>query len=270
MKVKKLLFPLLIWGVLVVWVSVASALTLEGTSWRVTAVNNGQQAIQSILPDTTITALFKDGKLTGSAGCNNYWAAYKVSGQEIEIGIAASTRMFCSNPPGIMEQEKLFLEALRGVKSYRFSGKRLELLNAGGAMAATLEAEQEAAPGDEEETAAEEKTDSRLLIGQWLVKSIAGHELIPKSWISMDFAADGQLAGHATVNNYFAYWIAVDGSILIGGGGTTMMAGSPEFMEQEATFLHMLSRARRYSVRGNELTITTAEGTQIIARQTEN
>lgn len=270
MKIKKLLFPLLVWGVLVVWVSVASALTLEGTSWRVTAVNNGQQAIQSILPDTTISALFKDGKLTGWAGCNSYWAAYKMSGQKIEVGLTASTRMFCSNPPGIMEQEKLFLEALKEVKSYRFSGRRLELLNEGGTIAVTLEVEQENVLGDEEETAAEEKTDRRLLIGQWLVKSIEGHELIPKSWISMAFDPDGQLAGHATVNNYFAYWIAVDGSILVGGGGTTMMAGSPESMEQEALFLHMLGRARRYSVRGKELTITTAEGTQIIAIQTEN
>lgn len=269
MKVKKLLFPLLVWGVLVVWASVASALTLEGTSWQVTAVDNGYHAIQSLIPDTTITALFKDGKITGSAGCNNYWADYKVSGQEITIGMAASTRMFCSNPPGIMEQEKVFLEALREVKCYRLSGSRLELLDVNGAMMVTMTADQDSAPGDEEETA-EERIDSRLLIGEWLVKSIAGMELVPKSWISMKFDAGGKLAGHATVNNYFAYWIALDGSILVGGGGTTMMAGSPEFMEQEAAFLHMLGRARRYSIRGNALTITTAEGTRIIAIQTEN
>lgn len=267
MKVKKLLFPLLVWGIMVVWVSVASALTLEGVSWRVTAVDNGNHAIQSLIPDTKITAQFKDGKLTGSAGCNNYWAAYEVSGQEIEIGMAAATRMFCSDPPGLMEQEKVFLEALREIKSYRFSGKRLELLNANGAMAVTLETEQEGAAGNQEETSAEAKTDSSLLIGLWFVKSIDGRELIPKSLISMNFDANGQLAGHATVNSYFAYWIAIDGNMLIGGGGTTMMAGNPESMEQEATFLHMLGKARRYSVRGNELTITTADGVQIIAEK---
>lgn len=269
MRVKKLLFPLLIWGVIVVWVGAAAAFaTLEGTSWQVTAVDNGKKAIQTLIPNTMITATFEDGKITGSAGCNRYQAAYSVAGREIKIGMAASTRMYCADPPGIMEQEKFFLDALKEVKSYRTQGGRMELLKADGALALILQADLEAgtAKGDTETAAAEEK-DSRLLIGKWLVTSLTGMELVPKSWISMDFNKDGVITGNATVNNYFIYWIALDGEMLIGGGGATMMAASPEFMEQETAFLHMLGRARRYSIRGNVLTITTADDTQIIAKR---
>jgi heat shock protein HslJ len=66
---------------------------LGGTAWTVTGYNNGKQAVVSVITGTELTADFSaDGKLNGSAGCNNNTATYAVSGKSIQIGPAASTR----------------------------------------------------------------------------------------------------------------------------------------------------------------------------------
>jgi heat shock protein HslJ len=112
---------------------------LGGTSWLVTGSNNGNLAVVSTLIDSKLTANFStDGKLTGSAGCNNYTASYEVSGKNIKIGSVASTRKMCAKPDGVMEQEAQFLQALITASNYRFDGNRLELRTTDNALAVML------------------------------------------------------------------------------------------------------------------------------------
>ena len=71
----------------------AQSSDLGGTSWIVSGYNNGKQAVVSVMTGTELTANFgADGKLTGSAGCNNYTAGYQTDGSKISIGPAATTR----------------------------------------------------------------------------------------------------------------------------------------------------------------------------------
>jgi heat shock protein HslJ len=112
---------------------------LAGTAWQVTGYNNGRQAVVSALADTTLSMAFSaDGKVSGSAGCNNYSAAYTLAGPVLRIGPAATTRKMCGAPPNIMEQEQQFLAALATVASVRQEGGRLELRTASGALAVSL------------------------------------------------------------------------------------------------------------------------------------
>ncbi len=86
---------------------------ISGTSWKLSAFNNGQGAFVTVLEGTEISANFgEDGSLSGSAGCNNYTTQYEVDGSSITIGMAASTMMMCSDPAGIMEQEAQYLASL--------------------------------------------------------------------------------------------------------------------------------------------------------------
>ena len=39
-----------------------------------------------MLPDVEVTALFEDGKVSGSDGCNNYSGAYTVDGTSLTVG----------------------------------------------------------------------------------------------------------------------------------------------------------------------------------------
>ena len=106
---------------------------LTHTEWTLTAYNNGRGGIVTLMADTAITATFneKDG-VVGSAGCNDYRAAYQVNQNMLTIGAPASTRRLCPQPDGIMQQETVFLSLLQDVATYTINGNQLELNNAEG------------------------------------------------------------------------------------------------------------------------------------------
>jgi heat shock protein HslJ len=103
--------------------------SLQGKTWRLTSFTN-ESGSASVLPGTAITAVFgADGKVTGSAGCNNYFAGYQLSGNGIKIGPVGSTLMWCGQPPGVMAQETTYLKLLQGSTTYSTNGTELKLSN---------------------------------------------------------------------------------------------------------------------------------------------
>jgi heat shock protein HslJ len=54
------------------------------------------------------------------------------------FGAISATEMACEDPPGVMEQERLFLEALSEVATYELQGDLLTLRWEDGAAAATF------------------------------------------------------------------------------------------------------------------------------------
>jgi heat shock protein HslJ len=117
---------------------VAQAQSLAGTSWRATGIKNGKGGFASVVGGSNVTVAFgADGRVSGSAGCNQFNAGYDVPGSNLTIKIAVVTRKKCSNP-AVMEQEHAFLMALESVTTLRFEGRRLELRTATGALALAL------------------------------------------------------------------------------------------------------------------------------------
>jgi heat shock protein HslJ len=115
---------------------------LTGTTWKLTSYHDGKSALVSVLAGSEVNALFaEDGKLGGSAGCNNYTTGYEIDGQSLSFGPVATTRKMCAEPEGIMEQESAYLAALERVTAYRIQGDSLELLDAEGGRVATFDAE---------------------------------------------------------------------------------------------------------------------------------
>lgn len=111
---------------------------LAGTSWRVIAFNNGKQAVTSVRNGTTLGIAFAaDGRVSGSAGCNQYVTTYQSSGTALTFGPAGATRRMCADPD-VMEQERLFLQALGTVATSRREGDRLELRTVDDALAVSL------------------------------------------------------------------------------------------------------------------------------------
>lgn len=136
-------------GETVLTFSELTPMPLTGTTWLLTAYNNGREAVVSVLTDTEITAVFgDDGRITGSAGCNTYQAPYEaVDGSSITIGPAATTRKFCAEPAGVMEQEAEYLAALETATTYQIQGDSLELRNADNdTLIATFTAQPDNAP----------------------------------------------------------------------------------------------------------------------------
>jgi uncharacterized lipoprotein YbaY len=109
---------------------------LAGTSWTVTAYNNGRDAVVNPILETKLTATFDgEGTISGTAGCNQYRAPYEASSESLTIGLPISTMMHCQEPEGVMEQELAYLAALQIAATYRFRGNLLEMRAADGALA---------------------------------------------------------------------------------------------------------------------------------------
>jgi heat shock protein HslJ len=117
-----------------------TAVSLEGTPWQLVSYANEQGDLVDVLLDAEITAEFSEGQLAGSAGCNRYTSSYSLEGSAIALGPVAATRMMCSSPDGIMEQEYGYLVALGSATAYRIDGDSLVLTGANGAVLATFAA----------------------------------------------------------------------------------------------------------------------------------
>lgn len=105
-----------------------------GGSWSLLFYNNGREALVSPIPDTEITAIFETGRLRGHSGCNRYTTTYQADAGSLRIPPPAGTRMLCSEPPGLMEQEARYLELLPSTNSYLLrDGRILELFDRAGA-----------------------------------------------------------------------------------------------------------------------------------------
>jgi heat shock protein HslJ len=92
------------------------------------------------LTGTEVTANFgADGNLTGTAGCNQYRTGFKVDGNNITIEPAATTRMLCSEPEGIMDQETAYLRAIQNAATYKIDRQQLWLRYENDSIAAIFE-----------------------------------------------------------------------------------------------------------------------------------
>ncbi len=96
---------------------------LEGKTWVLTQLDEGNPAPA----EPAITAVFETGKISGSGGCNQYFAtvASPASGA-VQVGPVGATKRFCSGPVG--ENEQRFFAALAKASHYTFEGDRLVLL----------------------------------------------------------------------------------------------------------------------------------------------
>ncbi|TBU94405.1 META domain-containing protein [Phytopseudomonas dryadis] len=66
----------------------------------------------------TIT-LGEDGRAYGNAGCNHWFASYRLDGDKLSFGNAGSTRKLCA--PALMEQENRFLRSLTDIERWDIS-----------------------------------------------------------------------------------------------------------------------------------------------------
>jgi heat shock protein HslJ len=104
-----------------------SAPALENTTWVLESF--GQPGnLKSVLKDTEITALFDSAQdqVSGSAGVNRYFGAYKLDGDKLVIsGPIASTAM--GGPQTFMDQEQEYLSAFQAAENYKIDGSILTI-----------------------------------------------------------------------------------------------------------------------------------------------
>lgn len=86
--------------------------------------------------------------------------------------------------------------------------------------------------------------------------------LIPGTSVTMDFGADGLVAGNSGCNSFTAsYQVNGSGISITQPGGTQVFCAEPEgVMDQEARFLATLPTAASFRVNGNQLEVSSAAG----------
>jgi heat shock protein HslJ len=107
--------------------TLASPDQLLDHEWRLVSIA-GPGVGLGLSHDVEITLTFSaDGQIAGSGGCNRYFSAVEFGEPgELSLGPVGSTMMAC--PPSVEAQERQYLSALQGARSYRLAGDRLELL----------------------------------------------------------------------------------------------------------------------------------------------
>lgn len=95
---------------------------LNGTAWTLQSYGG-----ESLIADTTMTAEFESGEVSGSASCNHYFGSYQIKGDQITVEGLGWTEMACMDPDGIMEQEQTIMSLLSKAVSYRIESGMLRL-----------------------------------------------------------------------------------------------------------------------------------------------
>lgn len=168
-----------------------AAADLAGTSWVLNSVTTESGSTQTEI-DAEITAVFQDGQLTGSAGCNSYFAGYESDGFALTFTQMGNTMMACDDARNARESE--FLTALQTVTGYRLDGDRLLLLDAVDSTVIEMQVD---------ETVAETAVSDQLL-GIW-------------EWQAFTDSADGEESNDITVNDPAQYTLEllIDGTYAI-------------------------------------------------------
>ena len=217
---------------------------LDGTAWVLAELPGHARG-----PGSSITLRFEDGRASGSDGCNRYGFAYTGSGSRLEfLPSGISTQMACA--PELMQQAAAFTTSLTRTRAFGMASGQLQLLDAEGAVVARFDPQPEGLAGT-----------SWIVTGynngrQAVVSVLNGSEL------TMEFSADGRVAGYAGCNRYTGSF-KQDGKALSFGpaAATRRMCIEPEgVMEQEQQFLKALETVATARHEADRLELRTADG----------
>lgn len=100
------------------------------------------------------------------------------------------------------------------------------------------------------------------LVGAWTVESIEGRPAVEPAWII--FSGDGRLSGNASCNRILGTWLVEQGELFVAPLAATRMACPAAQMDQERRLLEVFPRARRASVVGGVLVLSTPEGVELL------
>lgn len=226
------------------------ALSLDGSMWNLSGFRTGDDLTPPVL-NTHPTLDFKDGQVSGSAGCNGYGASYTLDGDKISFGSEGfmSTMMYCE-AQGIMDQETRFLDWMQKAESVEVVGEQLIVHTPEGDLVF-----------DKAQPLALEGTNW-LLSG--IVESDAVVSTVVDQQINIQFQ-DGQVAGSSGCNRFFADYQLDGEKITLGVVGGTEMACEEDAMLREGAFLSALAQVTAYKIERTTLTLLDANGNALMS-----
>jgi len=232
---------------------------LSGTWTLISAL--GGSGTSNVLPGTTITATFaEDGTISGSAGCNHYFASCQSGPDTLSIGTLITTLKTCDSPAGIMNQELIFLMNLQAAARFTIPGDILSISDPSGKILLTFRKEGVAQDSLPFAGISWELTKYRSSTGSMIGANT-------HTTVHALFGAEGNITGSAGCNSYAGSCTRTGhNGISIGPLATTRMyCGGPGVMDQEAVYLANLQAAASYKVMTDgTLQLMDGNGTPIL------
>lgn len=102
----------------------AEDVSLDGTVWQLISYNQ-----QPVLPDTEVTAEFASEQVSGSGGCNGYFAEVTTNGNQLSVGPIGATKMACA---ATLAQESDYFNLLSQAQSVAIADNGLTITTTGG------------------------------------------------------------------------------------------------------------------------------------------
>ncbi|HEX6387301.1 MAG TPA: META domain-containing protein [Anaerolineae bacterium] len=233
----------------------AVPLPLEGTRWQLQGVAQ-DGALVSTWVDVEITATFVDGRVTGSAGCNDYVASYEIDGESPSIGDVSITDMACDQERDQREAE--FLGALAEVAGYETDGTTLTLTDAEGEPLLIFQQQSTSLP-----------PELYGVVWQLVALETPGGPLpAPRGTTTTAQFVDDVVAGNGGCNPYTAgYHLAAEAFVLFIGNLSHANDYCDDVVnQQERLYFQMLEAAESFTLENDTLIIYTTDGTLSFTR----
>jgi putative lipoprotein len=223
---------------------------LTDGSWQLVAfAQDGEQT--PVIAGTLITAVFDaEGRISGSSGCNSYGGSFSAADGGLTFSGLFSTERACLEE-GVMEQERAYFAALQAATRYSLIRNALVIdTGDGGQLIFTF------VPG---------LTDTAWQLEAWISGGEASTP-VTDSLITLEFGADGRVAGTGGCNRYGGTYTAGDEDALtVSAVFSTRRACMGEgLMEQEQAYFAALESVTAYAISGGQLTITYGDGDQMV------
>jgi heat shock protein HslJ len=223
---------------------------LEG-DWLLTSQRDGD-ALSPVPAGVTADATFRDGALSGSAGCNRYAAAYVVDGNALKITVGPMTLIGCEPPASTVETA--YIANLGAVATYTATSETLTMFDSGGAEILVFAA----------------MPPASLTGVTWHATGINNGtggvvSVVAGSDPTAMFDEAGNVSGDAGCNT-FTGTAAVDGSsIKIGPLATTRKACADDAIStQETAYLAALEASTTFAIRGAILELRDDSGALMV------
>jgi heat shock protein HslJ len=223
---------------------------INDTSWYLWTINE-----TPIANGTTITADFsvnpdgESGTINGSAGCNLYQATF---GTGLGVQTTLNSQELCTQPQGISEQEKTYMNSLSRAYGYWLTGDQLILNTGEGA----LTYKQSIPPQSLDQTHLLQATDW-FLVSYNTSMSAPGANGDP----TLIFKTDGNFSGYTGCNTLQGRYVTNINQINFTDMTMTKAAcPNSNLAAQENAIINVLNSAQTYQVFESNLQLVGANG----------
>jgi heat shock protein HslJ len=230
----------------------ASELQLAGTAWELESIGEPEDEIVAIEGTHPTLNMFVD-RYVGFSGCNWFLGVYAVSDDTLRFQTPASTRLYCTEPPDVMNQEATYMTALVNITEFQMEGDKL--------LAFTVENQRLLTFSPAEPMPFETTTWVLKLFdqdGTWM-------PVILGSEVTAQFEGE-QVSGSAGCNSYSGT-VATEGAKLTISEVTATAMACPEpegLMAQEEIYLSALGTVTGYQQAGVTLALLNSEGQPVL------